>query len=41
MEKRLQTHPYVSARSIWNKKKSGKAKKIFAVCLSNFLDNKY
>jgi hypothetical protein len=41
MEKRLQTHPYVSSRSIWDKKKAGEAKKIFAEGLSNFLDSNY
>ncbi len=34
-------HPYVSSRSIWNKKKLVKAEKIFAECLSKFLDNNY
>jgi hypothetical protein len=37
----LQAHPYVSARTFWGKKNSGKAEKIFAEGLSNFLDNNY
>jgi hypothetical protein len=39
MEKHLETHPYVSSRSILDKKKSGGAEKIFAEYLSNFLDS--
>jgi len=41
MENHLETHPYVSPRSICGKKKSGKPEKIIADYLSNFFDNKY
>jgi hypothetical protein len=32
MEKWLKTHPYVSPRSIWNKKNTGEVEKIIAEC---------
>ncbi len=34
-------HPYVSDRTFMSKKSSGKVEKIFAECLSNFLDDNY
>jgi hypothetical protein len=41
MENFSMPHPYVSPRSIWDKKKLREAEKIFAGCLSKILDNNY